>query len=206
MSGTPLNPARFAGLMATVAKSFPLDLLTDEVCKSWEDNGKELAKRLAFLAQKAPEPKRKRNTKQQSSDEAAFYQNRTGLWVDADLKRYVGLQTRATRGAKALKSPRLLSQNENEATMFGQPGSDQYARTLAYAVDLGQIAELIAAQEGGKPGVLLKNGYANIFPVRGKEGALRVVHVYWYDGKWGVYCDPFMAGHVWNASGQAFSN
>ena len=140
-------------------------------------------------------------------DEAAFFQPCAGRWVDADLDRYVGLETRSTRSASALNC-RQLEVGENEATMFGQSGSDQYAQTLANVCDLGQIAELIAAQEGGKPGVLLNNGCANIFPVRGKDGSLRVVHVFWSGGvrRWYVYCDPFKAVSVWFAGGLVFSN
>lgn len=140
-------------------------------------------------------------------DEAAYFQIRSGLWVDSDLERYVGLETRVTRSSDALKR-RQLEVNENEATMFGQPGSDQYAQTLANACDLGQIAELIVAQEGGKTGVLLNNGYANIFPVCGKDGTLHVVYVGWDGGvrKWYVYCFPFEADVVWSAGYQVFSN
>ncbi len=155
-----------------------------------------------------PKAKRAKKGASQTCDEAAFFQTRSGLWVDSDLSRYVGLQMRATRGAKALKSPRLLSQNEREDVMFGELGSPEDAQALAKAVDLGQIAELIVAQEGGKSGVLLNNGYANIFPVRGLDGALRVVRVYWRADyrRWFVYCYPFRPDGVWYAGRRAFSN
>ncbi len=139
-------------------------------------------------------------------DEAAYYQTRPGLYVNPDLKRYVGLQVRATRGAKALKPPRLLLNNESEATMFGELGSPKHAQTLANAVDLGQIAGKIEAQKNGEDGELLTEGEANIFPVCGLDGALRVVDVGRDDGKWLVVCRPFRADFVWLAGFQVFSN
>ncbi len=59
MSGTPLNPARFAGLMATLVKAVPVGHMTDEIAKSWEENGAELALRLGFLTEAAPSRKSK---------------------------------------------------------------------------------------------------------------------------------------------------
>lgn len=156
-----------------------------------------------------PVPTAKSRKSKQSTktfDEAAYYQTRPGLWVDADLKRYVGLQKRATRGATALKKPRVLAKNESEPTMFGQPGSDQYAQTLANAVDLGQIAGKIEAQKNGEDGELLTDGRANIFPVRGLDGTLHVVHVNRFDGEWRVRCNPFRPDNVWGAGRRVFSN
>lgn len=152
-------------------------------------------------------PKAKRGAEQSATfDEVAFYQTRPGLYVDPDLKRYVGLQVRATRGAKALKPPRLLLNNESEATMFGELGSPEHAQAIANACDLGQIAGKIEAQKNGEDGELLTDGKTNIFPVRGLDGALRVVDVFRYVGEWRVHCFPFRADGVWRAGRQVFSN
>ena len=153
-----------------------------------------------------PVPKSKRTKKgTQSCDEAAYFQTRTGLWVDGDLGRYVGLNVRPTRFHLTLKR-RVLSENESEGTMFGKSGSDQYANTLATAVDLGQIAGKIDMQWNGEEGELLTDGRANIFPVIGLDGALRVVFVLRRGGRWRVYCRPFRPGLVWFAGYQVFSN
>ena len=139
-------------------------------------------------------------------DEAAFFQTCSGCRrVDADLERYVGLDFRLTRSAAALNF-RQLKVNKREAAMFGQPGSDQYAQTLANAVDLGQIAELIAAQEGGKSGVLLNDGRFNIFPVLGKDSALYSVLIRCDVGRWDVHCYPFRATRMLNIGHRVFSN
>jgi len=42
-------------------------------------------------------------------------------------------------------------------------------------------------QKNGEDGVLLNNGYANIFYIRDQNGVLRAVRVYWDDGSWRVY-------------------
>lgn len=54
MSGTPLSIARFAGLLSTVAKTLAALPMSDDVAKSWEENGAELASRLGFLTEAAP--------------------------------------------------------------------------------------------------------------------------------------------------------
>jgi hypothetical protein len=136
---------------------------------------------------------------------STFFQTQSGRWVDSDLDRYVGLDGH-TRGT--LPVGRVLKQNTAEADMFGKLGTTMHEETLKNACDLGQIGELIAAQEGGKPGTLLNNGYANIFPVRGKDGALRVVYVLWSadDREWRVYCGPFDPDFVWRDGRRVFSN
>lgn len=160
-----------------------------------------------FVDPATPKARRGKNAAK-TFNEATFFQIRHGLWVDYDLKHYVGLEIRATRGAKALRIPRLLVENENEVTMLGQPGSAQYAETLPNAVDLGQIAELIEAQKYGQRGVLLNNGYANLFPVLGKDGALHVVVVLWRtnDSEWFVSHHLFDPCRVWSAGHLVFSN
>ena len=153
-------------------------------------------------------PKAKRSKKAEATqtfNEAAFFQTGPNLWVDSDLLRYVGLETRPTRPHTALKR-RPFSQGENEATMFGPLGSDKHVETLQNAVDLGQIAGKIEAQWNGQEGELLTDGKANIFPVRGLNGTLRVVSVRRRGGGWNVYCDPFRADDVWVAGPQVFSN
>ena len=63
MSGTPLSNPRFAGLLSTVAKTLAALPMSDDVAKSWEENGAELALRLGFLTQAAPSRKPKSKPK-----------------------------------------------------------------------------------------------------------------------------------------------
>lgn len=204
MSGTPLNPARFAGLMATVAKSFPLEFLTDEVCQSWENNGAELARRLQFLAELAPEPKRSKKKAKSNYNGSQFFQTRKGLRVDSDLGRHVGLDGHMSR--QATPTCRSLEVNEIEATMFGDLGTAKHAATLKNACGLGQIHRLIDEQWGGRGGILLNDGRANIFPMVGKAGTLHVARVRWGGDDWCVDCDPFSACRACRAGDGVFSN
>ncbi|MCB9815499.1 hypothetical protein H6785_02920 [Candidatus Nomurabacteria bacterium] len=154
-------------------------------------------------------PKARRSRKSTTLfNEAEFFQTNDDLWVDTDLEKYVGFETRPSRHASALKC-RPLTQNENEAQLFGLPGSPEHIKTITErAVDLGQIAGKIKAQAKGTEGELLNNGYANLFPVCGKDGSLRVVDVHWaaVDGRWFVYCNPFTPDFVWSAGRRMLSN
>jgi hypothetical protein len=85
----------------------------------------------------------------------------------------------------------------------------RYAKLNRYSVDgpilaelgntaettLAQIYALMERQPNGEDGVLLTNGYANIFYVRDINGALRAVYMGWKAGGWDVYAfsvaDPF---------------
>jgi hypothetical protein len=157
----------------------------------------------------APVPKAKLVKKEvtQTFDEPAFFQTRSGLWVDSDLRRYVGVEVRPTRPHTALKRRPLLK-NEREDVMFGKRDSLEHAQTLAKACDLGQIAGKIEMQKNGEEGELLTDGSANLFPVRGLNGALHVVNVGWDADfrRWCVRCYPFKADGGWNAGNQVFSN
>lgn len=69
---------------------------------------------------------------------------------------------------------------------------------------LEDIAGLIEAQPNGKSGLLLNNGYANIFYVVGKNGEVFAVHVYWYSGnrQWDVRGWGLDEGGEWRAGSQ----
>ena len=140
-------------------------------------------------------------------DEVMFFQDRSALRVDSDLLLNVGLQTRSARPYSALTCRQLLKE-ENEATIFGQLGSEQHAKTLEGAVDLGQIAELIRAHDSGTSDILLDDGSANLFAVRGHDGCLHNVWVHWdhNDEEWNVLCWSFHPDNVWWGSCQVFSN
>lgn len=140
MNGTTLTQTQFALLSASILQCLPEGIMLD-VSDSWRENHEKLRVRLAFLAEMAPEPKRKKKT----FDEVAYYQT-PGILVYGDLEGLVGLQNRPTRGAAALKKPRLLATGEREDTMFGAIGSAEHTQKLANAVDLGQIAGKIEAQ------------------------------------------------------------
>ena len=70
---------------------------------------------------------------------------------------------------------------------------------------LSHIFWLMEQQKNGKKGVLLVNGYANVFYVRDVNGTLRAVDVRWLGGGWGVRADSFAGPRGWREGRQVFS-
>ena len=69
------------------------------------------------------------------------------------------------------------------------------------------VWDLLRLQSNGEGGVLLTNGYANIFYVRDTNGELRAVHVYWYAGygDWRVHARSVGYPGAWDAGIRVFS-
>lgn len=65
---------------------------------------------------------------------------------------------------------------------------------------LEDIAGFIEAQPGGKSGLLLNNGHTNIFYVKGKNGEVFVIDVFWNGRQWVIFAwelgefGPWFAG------------
>jgi hypothetical protein len=131
-------------------------------------------------------------------DEAAFFQNRSGLIVSYELKRYIGFRNRSICDVTALHCRRLRLDTK-KYNIFCELGREQCELLLANAVYLSQIAIMIEAQKNGEDGELLTNGQGNIFPVRGLNSLLYMVDVWWSDAyyRWSVGCSPFGDGCEW---------
>lgn len=72
------------------------------------------------------------------------------------------------------------------------------------AVALSQIWRLMQRQSSGEAGILLTNGYWNVFYCYDKGGVLRTVGVRWNGDGWLVYADAL--GHnQWNDGRRIFS-
>ncbi|MBU1179975.1 hypothetical protein KJ885_03455 [Patescibacteria group bacterium] len=69
-----------------------------------------------------------------------------------------------------------------DESIITELGGEAWAETT-----LAQIYALIKKQKNGEAGVLLKNGYANIFYVRDVGSVFRAVLVYWDGVGWYVY-------------------
>lgn len=72
-------------------------------------------------------------------------------------------------------------------------------------VTMAVIWELLKAQRSGKSGILLTNGYANIFYVKDATGTLRAVRVYWGGDGWYVFAGSVTRPLAWHAGGRVFS-
>jgi len=70
---------------------------------------------------------------------------------------------------------------------------------------LPEMFSLMEKQGKGENGVLLNNGYANIFYIRDIAGVLRTVFVVWYDGGWDVDAHSVESPLRWSDGGQVFS-
>lgn len=74
-----------------------------------------------------------------------------------------------------------------------------------YETTLAHLWTLLSRQPNGEQGVLLVNGYANIFYVRDLEGGLWAVGARWYGGGWYVYACSVEYPGRWCAGRQVFS-
>lgn len=70
---------------------------------------------------------------------------------------------------------------------------------------LTEMFSLMEKQKNGEDGVLLNNGYANIFYIKDQTGVLRAVYVRWYDGGWGVYSYSVENQGKWSDVSRVFS-
>ncbi len=73
-------------------------------------------------------------------------------------------------------------------------------------ITLAHLHYLLTLQgEGQKEGVLLTNGYNNIFYIIGNDGNLWAVFASWHDGGWRLSADPVEGPCGWDAGSRVFS-
>ena len=96
--------------------------------------------------------------------------------------------------------PLVLTRNDLDNEIIAALGGEDAAE-----VGLADIWRLMERQANGEQGVLLTNGYANIFYVRDIEGTLRAVRVYWGGSGWRVDATPVGYPFRWDAGSQVFS-
>ncbi|MFA5736995.1 MAG: hypothetical protein WC893_02470 [Candidatus Paceibacterota bacterium] len=70
---------------------------------------------------------------------------------------------------------------------------------------LTEMFSLMEKQKNGENGVLLNNGYANIFYIRDQAGVLRAVRVGWSDGGWYLSAYSALRPNGWRGGRQVFS-
>jgi hypothetical protein len=70
---------------------------------------------------------------------------------------------------------------------------------------LTEMFSLMEKQKNGEDGVLLNNGYANIFYIRDQNGVLRAVYVFWRDDGWNVNAGSVESPDGWDGGHQVFS-
>ncbi len=95
--------------------------------------------------------------------------------------------------------PLTLTQSANDSEIIADLGGETAAE-----VTLAEIWRLMERQANGGEGVLLNNGWANIFYVRDREGVLRAVDVGWNDDGWFAGAVA-LDGVRWNDGNPVFS-
>jgi len=137
-----------AKLGARILENLPSDMGM-EAMQKWIDDPLSLQSFLRDLNGEA--------SKTDPNNPAAFFQPRLGLWVSPDFRaRVLGRVVNISTEVKHIDLSREMSDADIEK-MVGPNhlfGDEQVCRT---------IARLIAAQEEGKEGELLNNGFANLF-------------------------------------------
>lgn len=93
-----------------------------------------------------------------------------------------------------------LRKSSVDGPIIAELGGEEKSETT-----LTEMFSLMEKQKNGEDGVLLNNGYANIFYIKDISGVLRTVDVYWFDDSWDVSADAIEYPDGWFASYQVFS-
>lgn len=87
-----------------------------------------------------------------------------------------------------------------DGPIIAELGGEEKSETTLF-----EMFALMEKQGKGEDGVLLNNGYANIFYIRDRAGVLRGVHVGWDGDGWDVDADSVEGPYRWGGGGQVFS-
>lgn len=132
-------------------------------------------------------------------DPKEFYKNRAGLWVSSSFESRVLTNAETTKAdTTAILASRDLINSVNDAEIEGELGSNHlFTATEVCAI----VSDLIEKQPEGSEGVLVNNGYANLFYTEAC-----VVSVSWYavHGEWLVYAWD-RGGDGWGDGRRVFS-
>jgi len=93
-----------------------------------------------------------------------------------------------------------LRQSSVDGPIITELGGEAKAETT-----LSEMFSLMEKQKHGEDGVLLNNGYANIFYIKDGAGMLRTVHVGWSGGGWDVSAYSIGDPYGWYDGYQVFS-
>ncbi len=148
------------------------------------ENLKPVEKEIAVKVELAVDPKE-------------FFQDRKGLWVWNDFKSRIVEKAESTPvGAEfKLSSFELAKDLLDEEIEAALPKSHNFTETEVSAI----IASLISKQSNGESGVLLNNGYWNLFYT-----PAFVVGVRWFGSGWDVDAWP-RDDRRWGGGGRVFS-
>lgn len=129
------------------------------------------------------------------------FQNHQGLYVYGDFREYV---------LPALKSISSVPEAQFTLSSLALNASDLAIRNAIPKNHLAEwyhILSFISQQPNGEKGVLLTNGYANIFYMLGVGGQVFAVRVHWHSGnrEWNVRAWGLDGNGRWGAGSLVFS-
>jgi hypothetical protein len=124
---------------------------------------------------------------------SAVLDNFTAWFLSGDGKTEDPISEQTLRYAK-------LRKTSVDTLIIAKLGGEEKSETT-----LTEMFSLMEKQKNGGNGVLLNNGYINIFYIRDQNGVLRAVGAYWYCGGW--YLSAYSVGHPrpWGAGHQVCS-
>lgn len=137
------------------------------------------------------------NAPKKPMDLDAFFKDRSGLWVSDSFRNRAKAHLKTVKPTEQVKlSSSDLSRNAYDREIKPELPANHEVDEMFWT-----IAAMIEAQEGGKEGLLLNNGHANLFYVSGF-----VVNVRWNADyrRWYVH-DRSLGGHRWRAGDRVFS-
>ncbi len=202
MNGTTLTTAHLGLLAGTVLECLP-EGVTLETLNSWRLNKAEARKNMAFLADMAPEPKRKKKAKKpQQVNPAEFFVTSDAFYVDPDLVRNIDLSPCAddTREPKVLFAlPRHMDDSRVAMQADGLPELTRRRITLPQLMHECRLAL------AGTPRLFVKGGYYLLY-IEGHRGGLSPVRVYWDGKQLCLSCYRFDQIGGWNEGSQVCGN
>ncbi|MBM3257670.1 MAG: hypothetical protein FJZ05_00415 [Candidatus Nealsonbacteria bacterium] len=119
-------------------------------------------------------------------------------WLGDNFKSWFLKKIEEPVGKADLRYMKLTSPSV-DGPILAELGEDRAETTLA------QIFSLMERQPNGEKGILLTNGYANIFYVRDVSGILRAVHVRWCSDGWSVRASSVENPIWWLVGDRVFS-
>lgn len=120
-------------------------------------------------------------------------------WIGDDFKRWFSGKIEEPFAGGMLRYHTLRTSSV-DAPIIQELGGEAKAETT-----LTEFYALLKQQRNGKDGVLLMNGYANVFYIRDARGVLRAVFANWYDVGWDVNTNSVTYPHEWRDGSQFFS-
>ncbi len=95
-----------------------------------------------------------------------------------------------------------LKKDSVDGLIIAELGGEEAAETT-----VAEMVALMRRQGRGQQGILLTNGYANIFYIRDAKGVLLAVYCCWLSdyGRWYVVANPIKDPGAWRAGDRVFS-